>query len=244
MECDDMQMKYSRRPVLVVAAAVLATSMLVACASTSTTTTPATPDTSALAKQVPEGLIARDSRRLDKLYVRPGARLGLYTSVIIDKADVSFDKNWDPNRDLRDVSRRVTEQDKDRIKADLAKMLDDTFVAQWKKAGYNIATAPGAGTLRIKPSIVDLYVNAPDVMAAGRSRNYVREAGKMTLVADLIDAQTGQLVARAVDTKRGTDYGYMQIANRVTNAAEAERVLTQWGRLLTRSLDDLKKTAP
>lgn len=191
-----------------------------------------------------DGLVRRDSRRVDELYVRPDVTIGPYTSVIIDRTEVAFDRDWDPNRDTRELSRRLSTADMDRIRSDLAQMLNDTFVRELTAGGYGVVTMPGPDTLRISPSIVDLYVNAPDVMAPGRSQTFVMDAGRMTLVAEFRDAHTGQLLARAVDTRRGTDFGHLQIANSVTNSAEAQRAISAWARTLRQGLDALKESAP
>jgi hypothetical protein len=131
-----------------------------------------------------------------------------------------------------------------KIKSEVGQMLNDTFARALQAAGYSIVTTPRADTLRISPSIVDLYINAPDIMSANRTLTYVMDAGEMTLVADFRDAHTGQLVARAVDKKRGTDYGRLQIANSVTNSAEAQMAMNQWAQVLVRGLNGLKAAAP
>jgi hypothetical protein len=201
----------------------------------------------AASKKAPEnwdGLVKRDSKRVDQLYVRPDVKIEPYTTVMIDKAEVAFDKNWDPNRDTRELSRRVTPEKMEEIKSGLGQMLNDTFVKELTKGGYTIVTAPGPDTLRISPAIVNLYVNAPDTMSAGRSYTFTMDAGRMTLFAEFRDAASGQLLARAVDTKQGTDMGQLQITNSVTNSAEAQRAITSWAKTLVKGLDGLKESAP
>lgn len=191
-----------------------------------------------------DGLVERDSRRADKLFVRPDVKIGPYTSVMIDKAQVAFDKNWDPNRDTRELSRRLSTEDMDRIRTELGQMLNETLAKELAAGGYSIVSKPGPNTLHITPAIVNLYINAPDVMAPGRSYTFVMDAGHMTLFMEFRDAETGQLLARAVDTKQGTDMGHLQIANSVTNSAEAQRLLSGWARALRQGLDGLKEAAP
>jgi hypothetical protein len=191
-----------------------------------------------------DGLIRRDNRRVDRLYVRPNVKIGPYTSVMIDRAEVAFDKSWDPNRDVRELARRLSNEEMQKIRAEIGQMLNDTFARELARGGYRVVATPEADTLRITPAIVDLYINAPEIIGPNFSRTYVMDAGRMTLVADFRDAQTGQLVARAKDTQRGTDYGHLQIANSVTNSAEAQRAISSWARTLVRGLDGLKEAAP
>jgi hypothetical protein len=66
------------------------------------------------------------------------------------------------------------------------------------------------------------------------------DAGRMTLVVEARDSVSGQLLARAVDTRHGTETGRLQWANAVTNSQEAERAIEQWARALREGLDRLR----
>jgi hypothetical protein len=76
-------------------------------------------------------------------------------------------------------------------------------------------------------------------MSAGRSRTYVMDAGRMTVVMQLADSITGQLLARVVDEKRASSYGRLQWSNSVTNSAEARRAFSQWADALCKGLDEV-----
>ncbi len=184
-----------------------------------------------------EGLELRPSRTLDQVYVRPGVQFGEYRRVRLDPAVVEFDKAWNPNAYERDLSRQIRPEDVQEIKDGLAARLHRTFAEELANGGYELTTENAPDVLRVTPAIVNLYVTAPDTVAAGRSRTYVMDAGRMTLVVEARDSVSGQLLARAVDTKRGTDTGQLQWANGVTNSVEAQRALSQWARALRSGLD-------
>jgi hypothetical protein len=184
-----------------------------------------------------EGLQRQASRTLDEVYVLPGAQFSQYGRVRLDPAEVAFARSWDPNAGERDLSRRVTPEDIQEIKDGLAQLLQSTFAEELAKGGYQVTTENAPDVLRVTPQIVDLYVNAPDTMAPGRSRTYVMDAGRMTLVVEARDSVTGQLLARVVDRKQGTDFGTLQWANSVSNSAEARRAISQWARALRSGLD-------
>lgn len=189
-----------------------------------------------------DGLKRVERRNVDQLFVVPDAQIGPFSSVILEPAQVSFDQNWDPNRNTRSLGRRISQSDMDQIRNDVARMLNDTFTRELTQGGYKIVTTPETETVRITPAIVNLYINAPDTMSAGRSQTFVMDAGRMTLFAEFRDAYSGKLLARAVDTQSGTNFGQMQVANSVTNSAEAQRAMNTWARTLVRGLDSLHQS--
>ena len=107
------------------------------------------------------------------------------------------------------------------------------------RGGYQLVDEAGPETLRVTAAVVDLYISAPDTMSAGRSRTYTANSGRMTLVAELRDSVTGEILARAVDARSARSTGSMDITNRVTNTADARRMIRIWARALRQSLDEL-----
>jgi hypothetical protein len=101
-------------------------------------------------------------------------------------------------------------------------------------------TEAGPDVLRVKPAIINLYVNAPDVPTAGRSRVYTVSAGEMTLVAELIDSETGEVDARVLDRYQSMDTGSFNMSSSVSNAAEVRRAASAWARILKKALDNAK----
>jgi hypothetical protein len=184
-----------------------------------------------------DGLQRRKVSGLDNVYIRPDVAFTAYKRVRILPAEVAFDRNWKPNRDMRDLSRRLSDEDIERIRDGLAKGLSDTFAKRLQKAGYTVVDTNADDVLAVRAGLINVYINAPDTMSAGRSRSYVQDAGRMTLVMELHDSGTAQLLARVVDTREGMDNGRMQWANSVTNTAEAERMFGSWADRLVRALD-------
>lgn len=183
-----------------------------------------------------EGLTRVKRRGLDEVYVREGTTLAQYTRVMLDPVEVSFDRNWDPRRGPG----ALESADPVAIRQGLAKLARDVFRRELeKKGGYPLVEEPGKDVLRVRAQIVDLYINAPETSSASPTRTYVVSAGEMTLVAELHDSQTNALLARVVDRQRGLERGLdeLQIANRVTNTAEADRILSQWAGRLRNALD-------
>jgi len=210
-------------------AAALATLVLAGCAATPSG--PAEWD----------GLVRQPGTRLGAVFRKPDAEIPSYTSFILAPATVQFARNWDPNRGGRSLSRRLDAGDVVAIKDSLSAMLGDIFREELTAGGYQVVTEAGPDTLLIIPAIVDLYITAPDTTAAGRTRTYTANPGRMTLVLELRDSVTGETLARVVDSQSGRSSGFMTITNRVTNTADARLVIRNWARALRSGLDGLHK---
>ena len=186
-----------------------------------------------------DGLVRQPNTRLNAVFVKPDAQIVAYRSVMIDPVQVSFDSNWDPNRGTRSMSARLNADDIAVIKNDLAELFREIFRDELARGGYQLVDQPGPETLRVTPAIVNLFINAPDTSAPGRTRTYTADSGRMTLVVELRDSETGTLLARAVDTQTGRSAGMWTITNRVTNTADARRAIGVWASALRRGLDEL-----
>jgi len=186
-----------------------------------------------------DGLVQRPDARLGAVFVKPDAEIVAYTSVLLDPLQVRFAANWDPNSTRRSLARRLNATDVAAIKEQLAELFQETFRAELARGGYTLVNEPGPDTLRVTPAVVDLYITAPDTSSAGRSRTYTANSGRMTLVVELRDSVTGEVLARAIDTQSGRGFGTMTWTNRVTNIADARSAIAIWASALRRGLDEM-----
>jgi len=191
------------------------------------------------AKEAPkewDGLEQRPSKNVALLYVRPGATLEGYKHVLLRPLQVSFDKNWDPNSGRRGVS-QFTAGDYEKMKQTLADEFAKVSKEELAKGGYDVVTEPGDDVLDVQPFVIDLYVVAPQKMTAGRSTTYTTDTGRMTLVAELRDSDTGQILARVVDKRWAPSTGTWQMTTSVSNLGAARTVIQRWAKALRNALD-------
>ncbi len=180
-----------------------------------------------------EGLIPIKIRGVDEAYVQPKADLSPYHDLMLDPIEVSFRKDWNP----APAGMPISAQEKNDIREGLARVLRDAFTQEISRSGeYRIVTVPAEGVLRIKAEIRDLFINAPDLQRAG-IRSYTLSVGDMSLVAELRDAPTGDLLARVIDHKRDPESVWLELTTRVENVASAERAAVSWAQTLHRELD-------
>ena len=189
----------------------------------------------------PEGMQLTHNTRSTIEYRKEGVNFADYSKVQFAPSTVAFKNNWqrDYNRNQASLSSRIKDRDVVRIKEAVKVLLEETFKAEFgKEGGYPIVEHATADTLLLKPSIIDLDVNAPDIMTATRSKTYVDEAGQATLFLEVYDAVSGEILARITDTQTvGDNHGFHQWANRVTNTADAKRVIKKWAKTLRTKFD-------
>ncbi len=192
-----------------------------------------------------DGLVQIKPKRMDMVYVLPGADFRPYTKVMLDKTEVAFRKDWQKNmNDTRWVSRKIDDDQAAKIMAAASSNFSDVWTKALNKAGYQVVTAPGPDVLRLSTAISNLYINAPDTMEAGRVSSYTTEAGEATLILEARDSRTNALLGRVVDRRESRSSVAMQPANRVTNQADFRALFSQWASIAGKGLDELKAVSP
>ncbi|TXS92805.1 DUF3313 domain-containing protein [Parahaliea maris] len=209
--------------------------LLTACASMA----PAPP------AETPDGLQLVPDTVFAEVYRKPGVDLTAYSTYGVTPCEVEFRKNWmrDQNSNRVSLSNRVTQKDVDRIKDALGAHCEAMFrEALAQEPAYNVVEefTPGEMVLVLRPAIVNLDINAPDVRSAGMSRTYTTSAGEMTLMLEAVDANTGDVLVRVLDRQRDFDDSYMSWSNSVTNKVEADRILRRWAGELRDGLDKVR----
>jgi len=203
---------------------------------------------SALAADSPEawdGLVQVKPKRMDAAYLLPGADFRQYTKLMIDPTQVAFQKDWQKRiNDSRRLSDRVDDEQAQKILAAARTNFDDVFVEEFTKAGYTIVKEPGPDVLRLSTAVVNLYINAPDTMSAGRSYSFTAEAGEATLVLEVRDSLTNALMGRALDRRETQGGAGMQMTTSVTNQVEFRALFRQWASIAAKGLDELKSHSP
>ena len=186
-----------------------------------------------------DGLELRDVRGLDEVWVRPGTDFGQYQTIRVEPVEVAFDPHWDPRRTGSRL--RLSEADRERIRADAAELFDRTFQREIERSDrFQLTDTDAADTLVFKPRIVDLFINAPeDRLTPGMTRTFVSEFGRVTLIGELRDAETGAIVARIADREIARATRQLEFTDRFINEREGQRIFARWARSLVNELDRL-----
>lgn len=185
-----------------------------------------------------DGLELRQVRGLDEVWVRPGTDFSAYDRIALAPVEVAFDPHWDPRR--TGTRLRLSEREREEIRTDAAELFNRTFRAELERSGRFEVVNQTTDGLIFEPRIIDLVINAPeDRRATGRVRTYVSEFGRVTLVGELKDAESGAIVARITDREIARAIQPVEFTDRFTNTREGERIVRRWAGILAEQLDRL-----
>lgn len=182
-----------------------------------------------------DGLTKVQVKGIDLAYRREGVSFASYNKLIVDPVEVAFHKSWDPRRPGSNL--KMSANEIANIRNGVAKVVQEELEKALKAGGtWQLVKEPGPDVLRLKPKILNLYVNAPDTKQAG-VRTFTVSSGEMTLLLELNDSETGAILARAIDRQESRDTGMWQVSSSVTNAAEAQQIAARWAKILRDRLD-------
>ncbi|MCB1700681.1 MAG: DUF3313 family protein [Halioglobus sp.] len=215
---------------------LLATTALLLGACSSTTSAPPA--------ETYDGLQLQPDTRFAAVYLRPGADLTGYGSYGLAKCEVAFKKDWlrDQNNSRLNLSNRITQRDVDAAKDKLSEECDKYFREALEQAPpYQLVDSFDGGerVLVLRPAIINLDISAPDTNVSGATRTYTTHTGEMTLVLEVMDGTTGEILVRVVDRQRARDTTYLQWSSSVTNSAAVRRALAAWASQLREGLDEV-----
>jgi len=172
-------------------------------------------------------LIADD--RIDELYLADNADLSSYSSLYVEELEVELDRSWLRQQNTNTVS-RIRPQDQKRIIERIRKVFEEEFLTRiLEENGYEKAEGPAPNTLIMKPAIVNLRINAPDLMEPYSVTKLAEDAGSGRLKLELLDAESGQRLLKMEDYQRARGYGRtLRRQTAVENRQEAARMMRRW----------------
>jgi len=187
------------------------------------------------ARMARDGLQKTKIKDIDLAYARPGATLAAYKRVKLDPVEVVFHPSWNPTR--TGSSLKLSKQEKETIRSGVAKLVEEEFAREIQAGGrYQVVTEAAPDVLRVRAGVVNLYINAPDT-GPGRSHTIVSSAGEMTLLAELTDSASGQVLARVADRREATNTR-MQLTSKGFNESEGRLIAAAWAKTLRKALDN------
>ncbi len=187
-----------------------------------------------------DGLVRIDNARFVAAWVDPDVDLTQYTKIIPGGAEFEF-------RSVQKMSasaaRRSNETEfwiSDTNRQRLIETVTEVFTEELQKSEhFTVTDEPAPDALIIVGGLHDIVSQVPpeDV---GRSEVWLRSVGEATLVIELRDSLSNEVVYRAVERRAAENVGNRMIrANTATTWAEVRRWARRWAVRLREGLDSV-----
>ncbi len=186
-----------------------------------------------------DGLVRVDNTRLDAVWIRPGIDLSAYDKLTLVGAGIKY-------RSVREVRRLNLSNDSEfpldaRQRERIEESVREVFSEEMAKIdGFEITMEDGPGTLALTGTLIDVVSFVPP-NRLGNVDYYLSSLGAATLILELSDSMSGQVLARAADG-RSIDVQFITESNRVSNRFELERELDRWADVIRNGLESLATT--
>lgn len=178
-----------------------------------------------------DGLLRMEAQHFDTVYRAADADFTDFTAVFIAPIDVSFQKHWQREQN-RNRAYRVRDQDMERIRSDMAELLEEVLADRFVEMGYTLAEGPGPGVLLAEPNITRLNIIAPDIATPSRRMVYSESAGEMTLGLSLKNSSDGTPLLALTDRQWDRRDDFFEWRTRPGNRAVAKRLMRRWAEAL------------
>lgn len=189
-----------------------------------------------------DGLQRLEESVLDEAYVRRDIDLSGYGRILIDPVTVSYRRP--PSRATGRASSgtgnfALTNRQMTELKSIFQEAFDD---AMSKEEGWEIVEEPSPDALRVHAQLIDLVVEVPTSQGTSRSEFFVSRIGEVTLVVELRDSESGQILARGVDRRSigSSAGGRLFRATTVGARRDVRQLFDGWATLLRLRVDQIR----
>ncbi len=182
-----------------------------------------------------DGLHRVDRSVMDMAWANPTLDLTAYNKLMLVRGGFAYRELDEPSRYDRSATEfPVDLENREKFEEEVGEVFRDELA---KIENWEYVTEPGPDVLILVGYMIDIVSSVPPEMI-GRGEVYLTRIGEATLVLELRDSTSQQVLARTAD-RRGADPAWAVQSNRVTNLAEVRRLARTWARILVNRLDQL-----
>jgi len=174
-------------------------------------------------------------------FAKPDLDLSGYTAFMLDPVEVAYQK--DPGNRTRtssDANYALSTRQMETLKSVFQEEVER---ALGQDGGYRIVTTPGPNVARLSAYLIDLVVRIPTDRADVR-RTFATSYGEVTMVLELYDSQSGEVLARVADRQDPTNSAYdLAEVNTAFVRNDVTRLFRYWATAVRERLDQLRSVA-
>lgn len=232
------------RAVGLAGAACLLAVMFIGCAGTRETE-PLELESGPNAEISHDGLVRAHGSEFAGIWVKPDADISRYDQLLIGQVRMAYKRKPDSRRYSSTGNNfALTDSQVERME----RLFRESLEGEIKDAeSWTLAEEPGPNVLLVEPGLMDLVVTAP-TQTASRDRVYTTSAGAVTLVLELRDSLSHEIVARLADRSQastpGTGSNQLSWSNPVNNTAAVRSIFRRWSRIFMARLDTAARLHP
>lgn len=178
-----------------------------------------------------EGLQIVNSRYFSAAYARPGVDFRHYRGVLVEDVELAFRT---PDRSQYQFP--LDESQKSRFRG----LLEQQFAtALADLENLDLVSAAGADVIDLRIRVQDILATVPPraVGNVGRASFALQAIGEATLVIELRDSQSEEVLVRVFDQRAIEGVGMLQDGQAVTRWEDVEKLCSQWASTVRSRLD-------
>ena len=186
-----------------------------------------------------DGLVRVDNPVVGVAFRKPDMDLTQYSRFMLDPVTVAYQKDPGNTRNsmggMGDSNFALTPSQMERFRGWFQESVTEALT---ENDGYELTTEPGPDVMRIKAYLIDLVVRVP-TQRMGRQDTYTRSYGEVSLILELYDSESGEVLLRAGDRRdptRNTDSSLASVRPNFVRS-DVERMFDHWSELLRERLD-------
>jgi hypothetical protein len=188
-----------------------------------------------------DGLVEMQNTEFEFVEAKPEYDLSPYTAFMLDPVDVAYKK--DPNGVRMNSVIRNFELTQSQMDTFREVFQEEVESALTEGDGYDLVDTPGPNVARLTAYLIDLEVRVPTQAQASRERQYTDSYLEVTLILEVRDSQTGEILVRAAeraDPTRGTHE--LVAVNPAWVRSDVTRMFRDWGTTMREGLDRVHAT--
>ena len=189
--------------------------------------------TSASAQTNFEGLREIKTQTWDRVEVRPNVVFTVYTGIMLGDVRIAYRT---PDRSQQQFPFT------DKQKAQFQQTLESAYTSELvTMRNAELVNAPGRDILLLSVRAINVTATVPprSVGGVGRATIALQAIGEVTLVLELFDSRSGEILARAVDTQTVVGAAIAEDGDMITNWEGAGQLSARWAATTRSRLDRL-----
>jgi hypothetical protein len=180
-----------------------------------------------------EGLQQVPARNFEAAFLRPGVTFADYSKLMVKELELAFRT---PDREQNQFP--LGEDQKTRFRAAMATAFGEEF---GKLENVEVVTEPGPDVLALHVRVQDIVARAPGrrVGSAGRAGFALETVGELTLVLELRDSQSDEVLVRVFDRQAVEGAAMVSGDSVVSTWQGVERLVGRWALRTREGLENL-----